>query len=136
MPPTRAEYAKINIACKQLDIDKKTLISDRYGLESSTGLTRQQTADLLIHFKILGWRPRAGSHGSSNGGGSPRYHDARMRKIVALWITLADSGQVKNRSDGALQKYVKRMTGNDNLRWCQGRDLQALIEGLKQWRDR
>ncbi len=133
MPPTNAEYAKINIACKQLGIDKYNLIADRYGLESSKQLTRQQTLDLLLHFKALGWKPVRKKSFTKKNKTSPHYEDARMRKVVALWITLADAGVVKNRANYSLQKYVKRMTGKDNLRWCDGADLNVLIDGLKAW---
>jgi phage gp16-like protein len=129
MPPTNAEYAKINIACKQLGLDKYDLLADRYGLESSKQLNRQQTIDLLIHFKALGWKPKRKTSSKS----SSKYDDPQMRKVVAIWITLAQAKVVRNGSDQALQKYVKRTTGKENLRWCGGADLYQLIESLKQW---
>ncbi len=129
MPPSNAEYAKINIACKELGIDKYGIIADRYGIESTKQLNRQQTFDLLLHFKALGWKVKRGKRKTT----SPKYKDPMMRKVVALWITLADEGVVKNRANYSMQKYVKRMTGKDNLRWCDGNDLRQLIEGLKQW---
>lgn len=129
MPPTNAEYAKINIACKQLGLNKYDLLADRYGLESSKNLNRQQTVDLLQHFKVLGWKPKRKKSSKA----SPKYEDAQMRKIVAIWITLAQAKVVRNGSDQALQKYVKRMTGKDNLKWCDGEDLHNLIESLKKW---
>lgn len=133
MPPTNAEYAKINIACKQLGIDKYGLIADRYGLESTKQLTQQQTVDLLLHFKALGWQPVRKKSSTKKGKSSPRYEDARMRKVVALWITLAKEGVVKNSANYALQKYVKRITRKANLLWCETPDLNLLIDGLKQW---
>ncbi len=48
-----------------------------------------------------------------------------------MWITLANAGVIKNRSDKALQKHVKRMTGLDNLRFCSGRQVNNLVESLK-----
>lgn len=125
--PTHAEYAKINIACKELGIDKYGLLRDRYGLESSKDLSRRQVFDLLEHLRSLGWRARRAKTSS------PRYDAAQMRKVVALWITLHKAGVVRSGSDQALQKYVKRMTGADNLKWCGPRELSKLIEGLKQW---
>ena len=133
MSPTNAEYAKIKIACKQLGIDKYALIADRYSLESTKQLTKQQTRDLLQHFGVLGWKPTRGKSNSKKSKCSPKYDDPQMRKVVALWITLADAGVVKNRANYSMQKYVKRMTGRDNLRWCDGADLNVLIDGLKAW---
>jgi phage gp16-like protein len=124
--PTHAEYAKINIACKELGIDKYALLADRYKLESSKQLSRRQVFDLLEHLRSLGFRARRKTT-------SPRYDDAQMRKVVALWITLHKAGAVRSGADQALQKYVKRMTGADNLKWCRPNELNTLIEGLKRW---
>ncbi|MFA5718567.1 MAG: regulatory protein GemA [Desulfobulbaceae bacterium] len=125
--PTHAEYAKINIACKELGIDKYALLADRYKLESSKQLSRRQVFDLLEHLRAMGFRARRKKTSS------PRYDDAQMRKVVALWITLHKAGAVRSGADQALQKYVKRMTGADNLKWCGPRELSKLIEGLKSW---
>lgn len=132
MPPTKAEYAKINIACKELGIDKYGIIADRYGLESTKQLTRQQTFDLLQHFKALGWKVKR----KKNSTASPKYEDAAMRKVVAIWITLHQAKVIHNKSDRALQAYVKRQTGKDNLLWCDGDEVRQLIESLKRWAQR
>ena len=132
MAPTHAEYAKINIACKALGLDKYSLLEDRYGLETSKDLSRVQTADLLHHFSTLGWRPTR-AHGKKMGKCSPRYADPQMRKVVAMWITLAAAGVVKNSADYAMQSFVKRVTKKNNLSWCDGVELNNLVESLKEW---
>jgi phage gp16-like protein len=129
MPPTNAQYAKINIACKQLGIDKYDIIADRYGIESTKQLTHQQTFDLMLHFKALGWQPTR----KKNSKASPKYKDAAMRKVVAIWITLYQKNVVKNPSDKALQAFVKRQTGMETLLWCDRAQVRDLIETLKQW---
>lgn len=130
--PTKADYAKINIACKELGIDKYQILSDRYGIDSSKKLTVLQLQDLYSHFKRLGWRVKRGASKKL----SPRYADAIHRKVVAMWIEMHQAGVVKNGSDQALQAYVKRQTGIENLRWCQGLECHQLIEGLKAWGER
>ena len=130
--PSRAEYAKINIACKELGIDKYQILADRYGLESSKQLDRFQTQDLLAHFRKLGWKVKR----KNTAPASPQYKDGARRKVVALWIELYQAGFVRVRSDKALQAYVKRMTGVDNLAWCSGRQVSMLIESMKQWLER
>lgn len=130
--PTRTEYAKINIACKELGIDKYQLLLDRYGLDSSKDLTRRQVWDLLAHFKSLGWKVKRSRKRPT----SPVYVEAQRRKIVGLWITLADAEVVRNRSDKALQAYVKRMTGVDNLAWCRDDQVQAVCQALVEWCNR
>ena len=130
--PTKADYAKIAIACKELGLDRKQLISDRYGLESSKALKPRQLADLYAHFKSLGWKVKRRRKGPA----SPKYDDAMARKVVALWIHLHEEGVVKDRGNLALQAYVKRMTGVDELKWCTASQLSLLIESLKKWAKR
>jgi phage gp16-like protein len=132
MPPTNADYAKINIACKELGLDKSQLISDRYKKESSKYLNHAQLADLYKHFRALGWKVKR----KKNGKASPIYNDKQRRKVVALWITLADEGVVKNRSNQALQRYVKRMTKVADLKWCDSGHCNILIDSLIQWAKR
>lgn len=129
MAPTKADYAKIHIACKDLGLDKYQLLSDRYGLDSSKKLKPWQLADLYAHFRSLGWRVKRKKKSPS----SPKYDDSMHRKIVALWISLADAGVIKNKNDKALQAYVKRMTGVANLKWCGLAESSRLIESLKKW---
>jgi hypothetical protein len=133
MAPTKADYAKINIACKELGIDKHQLISDRYKVESSKELSTWQLADLYKHFKGLGWKVKRLKQPTDKGTNSPYYQDAKMRKIVAMWITLHAAGATRSGTDAALQAYVKRMTGVTNLRWCDGAQCFKVIESLKQW---
>jgi len=129
MPPSNADYAKINIACKELGLDKHQLLSDRYKIESSKELTLWQLQDLYKHFRHLGWQAKRGTKGKK----SPKYDEPQQRKIVAMWITLHKAGVVKNGADRALQAFVKKTTGIDNLKWCGGSECHTLIEALKAW---
>lgn len=129
MPPTKADYAKINIACKELGLDKHQLLSDRYQIESSKQLKDWQIADLYKHFKGLGWQVKRSQASKL----SPKYQDGQHRKIVAMWIKMAKAGEIQNASDRALQAYVKRVTGIDNLQWCGVAECNSLIESLKSW---
>lgn len=129
MAPTNAEYAKINIACKELGIDKYDLIADRYSIESTKQLTKQQTRDLLEHLKTLGFKVKRKSKPDSY-----YYQDPRARKVYMLWKTLAEAGVVKSRSRKALDSFVKRQTGIDSLRFVESHyDFTTLIEALKTW---
>jgi phage gp16-like protein len=67
---------------------------------------------------------------------SPAYKKPMARKVVAIWINMALAGKVRKGSDAALQSYVKRMTGVDNLAWCDNKQLWRLIEALKSWANR
>lgn len=130
--PTNAEYAKINIACKDLGIDKYQILSDRYGLDTSKKLKPGQVRDLLHHFKGLGWMPKPAAKARTK----KTADDPQSRKIRALWITLHKEGIVRNPSEAALLKYVKRMVGIDRLEWCQSLQKSRIIESLKEWQAR
>ncbi len=132
MPPTKADYAKINIACKELGLDKHQLISDRYKIESSKQLNPWQLADIYKHFRSLGWKVKRSKESKL----SPKYDDRQHRKIVAIWITMAKKGVIRNASDKALQAYVKRTVHLDNLKWCGVDECRVLIESLKSWAHR
>jgi phage gp16-like protein len=129
MPPTKADYAKINIACKELALDKHQLLADRYHIESSKELSLWQLQDLYKHFRNLGWKAKQGDKSKL----SPRYDEPQYRKIVAMWITLHKAGAVKNGADRAMQAFVKKITGIDNLKWCGGSECHKVIEALKAW---
>ncbi len=126
--PTRDEYAKINIACVELGVDKYQLLMDRYGLTTSKDLNRGQTWDLLAHLKRLGWQPKPGKKTLS-----PPYDEAQQRKIVALWIALHRAGAVRSSGNQALQGYVKRMTGVARLEWCDGEQTNRVCQSLIEW---
>ncbi|MBU0946938.1 MAG: regulatory protein GemA [Proteobacteria bacterium] len=135
MAPDRAELAKIHIAKKQLGLSDdayRDVLQMRYKKDSAAKLSSAQARNLVDHFKALGFRVKRKKSSKT----SPQYDDGQMRRVVALWITLGNEGVVKNKSDQALQKYVKRMTGKDNLRWCDGGDLDRIIESLKKWAKR
>lgn len=95
MPPTNSEYAMINIACKELSIDKYNLIADMFGLESTKELNRQQTEELLRHLKLQGWTPKASKTSKPNNRRKNYIHipentphAAFKKKILIMWKAL------------------------------------------------
>jgi phage gp16-like protein len=142
--PTRADLAKIHIAAKEIGLDDegyRHLLADRYRVESARELTPRQVADLLAHFRRLGWQARPGRQAKEkSGSGSALASDPQSRKIRALWITLHKAGVVRDPSESALAAYVQRMTksrvqpqGVAALQWCDGAQKHRIIEALKEW---
>lgn len=130
MPPTSAQRAKIHIAKNQLGLTDEVyrdILRLNFKAESSSKLSPFQADKLLEIFKAKGWKDKP----AKKKGHSPKYDDPLQRKVVAMWITLADAKVIRNRNDFALQKYVKRVTGVDNLKWCGGSECFSLIESLK-----
>lgn len=125
--PTRAEYAKINIACKELGIDKYDLLSDRYGLESSKDLTSDQVADMLDHFRKLGFKVKRPSTGQRKGYFikiKPGPEARQKRYILALWKALGYKVP-------GIHKRCKTQFGVDRFEWLDDVDaLQTLAKDL------
>jgi len=132
MPPTAAQNKKIHLAKNQLGLSDEVyrdILRVNFKVKSSKELSSFQAERLLELFKSKGWKARP----AKKKGYSPQYDDLQHRKIVAMWITMADAGVIRNRSDKALQAYVKRVVKIDNLKWCDGEDCRILIESLKSW---
>lgn len=135
MPPTKAQMQKIHIAKKELGLSDelyRDILHVNFKAGSSKELNTVQAARLLDIFAAKGWQAKRGKES----GKSPRYEDRQHRKILAMWITLHQAGVVRSGSDKALQAYVKRQTGIDNLKWCDGGECHKLIESLKKWGQR
>lgn len=60
----------------------------------------------------------------------------QMKMARGLWIELHGAGAVRDPGEQALAAFAKRVTGKHQLAWCTARDLNKLIEALKDWRDR
>jgi hypothetical protein len=125
--PTKADYAKINIACKELHLDKYQLLADRYGLESSKDLTDSQLADLYEHLHRQGWRVKAGKAGTRRGYFiriPPGPMALQKRYILALWTALG------YKLPGIHQR-CKSQFGVDRFEWLEDPDaLQTLAKDL------
>ena len=62
--------------------------------------------------------------------------DPQLRKIKSLWYEMHDLGIVRNRSDQAIETYIRRITHAQKIEWCSVEQLQLVIETLKSWIDR
>jgi len=130
--PSKADLAKIHIAKKELALTDEVyrdILKARFRKDSSAKLSSTQAFQLLTYFQKLGWKPK----GQTRLPGMNIPTDGQSQKILALWITLHQTGVVKNGGDLALLAFVKRMTGKDHLRWCDGQDKFKIIEALKDW---
>ncbi len=91
--------------------------------ESSADLTAIERDRLLDALRRLG----GGKERRSRFVGAPQHAKAR-----AIWIALFEAGVVANRSDKALDAYIKRQTGQE-LGAVDARGWTKVIEGLKAW---
>lgn len=61
--------------------------------------------------------------------------DPQLRKIRSLWFSMYDEGIVKSKAEQAISAYIRRIT-KKTANACGVKDLQRVIETLKQWIDR
>jgi len=144
----RADLAKIHIAVAELGLSEdlyRSMVEGVAGAQSpakrsgSAGdLTAPERFRLLAEFRKLGWKPR---HGGKNRPHRPvGERRGQVRKIRALWLELAELGEVRDPSEQALAAYVRRMTkseGNPDgvaaIQFLDVPDAIRVIEAMKKW---
>lgn len=87
---------------------------------SSKELTGQELSRALATLRKAGFRTTA---------------DPQLRKIKSLWYEMHDLGIVRNRSEQAIETYIRRIT-RTQAAYCSVEQLQLVIETLKSWIDR
>lgn len=131
----RRDLAKIHIARKELGMAEdayRLMLESVAGVTSSAKLSAHGRAKVLHRLRQLGWKPKTSA--------CPRRRvtaqEPQDKKIRALWLDLAEMGVVRDRSEQALGRYVRRQTGVEALDWLDGRQAEKVIEALKAWRKR
>jgi len=126
----RSELAKIHLAKKDLCLDDDTYRDVLWAVcraKSAADLDSQGRFKLIAHFKSLGWQ--------SSRGKRPKL-DPQSRKIWSLWYQLKDAGLLASASAKSLRSEVKKLTGCDDLRFCDSGQKNIIIECLKKWLER
>ncbi|MCF8430537.1 MAG: regulatory protein GemA, partial [Melioribacteraceae bacterium] len=52
-----------------------------------------------------------------------------LRKIDAMWHT---SPNVRSKTDAAMNKFIKRETGKENIEWISQSDVKKVVQGIKR----
>ncbi|MCX9038958.1 regulatory protein GemA [Citrobacter portucalensis] len=125
----------IHIAKSQLAIDDDTyrqMLLSTSGKLSTRQCTIPQLQTVLDVLKARGFSVKpVKKAGSVKPDSAPQ-----SKKIRALWLSLADAGLVRDRSEGALARWVKRETDVEALQWLNSEQASQCIEKLKQWLSR
>lgn len=103
------------------------------GKESLRACDGRELGRVLDELHRLGAPKRAGTGAGPAGTGDDR-EQARMAR--GLWIEMGKAGVVRDPSEGALNRFCKRVSGKEALRFCRPGDLNKLVEALKAMRDR
>jgi phage gp16-like protein len=131
----RRELAQIHIAKQQLGMAEETyrdLLWTIGRVDSAANLDWSGRKQLLDHLKKCGFKPRP----PKRSGERELEESAQAKMVRGLWLELHGAGVVKDASERALNRWVKRMTGVDSLRWLQPAQMNMVIEALKKWNDR
>ena len=122
----------IHVAKIQLGLDDDTyraLLIDLTGKDSCSRMTPKEQWRVIEEMKSKGFQKKPTHKGKR------LISDPQAKKIRALWLTMADCGIVRDRSEKALASCMRRFTGR-TLEDATVKQCQAMIEILKQWFDR
>lgn len=129
MTALRALHATRNAA--GLSEDEARDIYERVTDQRST---RAMNGDQLkrARLEIIRLYPASGKRTSN--GSRKRLTGKYAKKFQALWIAAWNLGIVKDNSDTALIKFVKRQSGIDHTAWLnEAEDMNKVVEALKSW---
>ena len=127
----RAQLAAIHVRTKELGIEGagyREFLRGITGLESAAGMDARQRGAVLDRLRALGAR----SHRTIGNEGRPG--EPQERLAIALWRNLGEMvGVLDDPSDNGLRKFTAKLTGVDRLEWSDARQMNRVIEVLKQW---
>lgn len=129
------KYIKlIHIAKKQLNLDDDTyrhLLTSETKKTSTKDMTVWELEKIIKNLNAKGFKISSNLKKETITATKPMH-----KKIRSLWLTLADKGAVKNRSEKALNAYIKRITGVELMNWLSDSESVKIIETLKKWLSR
>lgn len=118
----------IRVGVAQLGMDEETyrdLLFDTLGKRSLAGSTSKEQWRVVEELKARGFKPSPVHKGRA------LLDSPQARKIRALWLTMADCGIIRDRSERAMDSYVRRFIGC-KMQDATVKQLQSVIEILKQ----
>lgn len=126
----------IHIASSELKLDKDTYSQMLLTLTGKASTRDMDVPQLTKVFKSLqgkGFKVRPAKKARAQ---CPLDDHPQSKKIRALWLEMADQGIVRDSSEQALARWIKRETGVDSLQWLEPEQASSAIEKLKQWQRR
>ncbi len=138
---------EIHHAERDLALDEDTyrqLLNTHTGKTSCKTMRLDELQTIIDTMKQKGFKPRLNTapkkrKPTPSGKLSPKSGSAnhpQIDKIRALWIDMYQQGIVRDGSETALDKFVKRMTGVEHVGWLNKQQAQTCIEILKKWNTR
>jgi len=128
----------VHVAKRELGLDEEAyrdVLQSATGKRSTSDMAEFELRRLLDHLKTCGFKVKSARK-------SARKHDVPMdqheqsRKIRALWLQLADMGIIRDPSEAALCRWIKRETSVEAMAWLDVDQASRCIEKLKKWSQR
>lgn len=132
-PLRNNDLAQIHIAKKDLamtDDTYRALLERITGKTSTKAMNISERVKVLNEFKRLGWSPK-----SAKAKGK-QYAQPHSRKLIMLWKELYQTGHVQNKTNAAMELWVRNETGKASPDWLTPAEAARLIEALKTWAKR
>lgn len=124
----RKELAQIHIAVADLgwaDDDYRAVLFAKTGKRSAGELDGTGRKRFIEHLKACGWTSRKKPAG-------PRYSRQQWHALM-LWRDLGKAGALTDKSDAALNAFIKGQCGIADLRFLGTSQASLVIEALKSW---
>ncbi|HEA0272893.1 TPA: regulatory protein GemA [Salmonella enterica] len=123
----------IHIAKSKLGIDTDTyrqMLLSITGKTSTSDMNPGQLNKVLAAMKAKGFvvKPASKARTTRQLADYPQ-----AKKLRALWLEMYAQGIVRDSSEEALRRWVKRETGVDGLQWLEPEMASSAIEKLKNW---
>lgn len=130
-----AKIRMVQVARRQLELDEEAYRAAIgravKGKSSCSDCTPLQLDRVIDELKRLGFKPRKPAAAKPKPERRPLDTSDEGSKARAVWLLLVEIGAVRDPSEAALNAYVRRQAGVDDLSWV--RDMLPVIEGLKAW---
>lgn len=137
MKTNRAKLIQlIHIAKSQMGMDTDTyrqMLLSVIGKTSTSDMNPSQLNKVLAAMKAKGFvvKPPSKARTTCQLADYPQ-----AKKLRALWLEMYAQGFVRDSSEEALRRWVKRETGVDGLQWLEADKASTAIEKLKKWQER
>ncbi|EQB6689919.1 gp16 family protein [Salmonella enterica subsp. enterica serovar Newport] len=126
----------IHIAKSQMGMDIDTyrqMLLSITGKTSTSDMNPGQLNKVLAAMKGKGFVVKPSSKARTT---RPLADYPQAKKLRALWLEMYAQGIVRDSSEEALRRWVKRETGVDGLQWLKPETASLCIEKLKKWQKR
>lgn len=123
----------IHIAKSQMGMDTDTyrqMLFSITGKTSTSDMNPGQLNKVLAAMKAKGFVVKPASKARTT---RTLADHPQARKLRALWLEMYAQGIVRDSSEEALRRWVKRETGVDGLQWLEPEMASSAIEKLKNW---